>query len=133
MTTETIDLHKFETLSPFEIKDELIKLAKKTSQRSQSAFLNASQGNPNWIATVPREGFFSARPVLRLPGAAGDGACRRSGGMPQAHGIARRLEGWLALHGDMPGASFLSEMVAFAVNTFRFEPDAVSGQRFDHR
>jgi aspartate 4-decarboxylase len=51
-------LKKFETLSPFEIKDELIKLAKKTSRTSQSAFLNAGRGNPNWIATTPREGFF---------------------------------------------------------------------------
>jgi len=124
MTTEIIDLHKYETLSPFEIKDELIKLAKKTSQRSQSAFLNAGRGNPNWIATVPREGFFllgqfaitESKRVLEH--AAG------LGGMPQAHGIARRLEGWLATHGDMPGASFLSEMVSFAVKTFRFEPDA---------
>jgi aspartate 4-decarboxylase len=124
MTTEIVDLHKFETLSPFEIKDELIKLAKKTSQRTQSAFLNAGRGNPNWIATTPREGFFllgqfaiteSKRVMEHAAGL---------GGMPQAQGIARRLEGWLAAHGDMPGASFLSEMVSFAVKTFRFEPDA---------
>ena len=124
MTTEIVDLHKFETLSPFEIKDELIKLAKKTSQRSQSAFLNAGRGNPNWIATVPREGFFllgqfaiteSKRVMEHAAGL---------GGMPQAQGIARRLEGWLGMHADMPGAPFLSEMVSFAVKTFRFEPDA---------
>ena len=124
MTTEIVDLHKFETLSPFEIKDELIKLAKKTSQRSQSAFLNAGRGNPNWIATVPREGFFllgqfaitESKRVMEHPAGLG--------GMPQAQGIARRLEGWLAMHGGMPGASFLSEMASFAVKTFRFEPDA---------
>ncbi len=44
--------------------------------------------------------------------------------MPQAKGIAHRLEGWLAQHADMPGASFLSEMVPYAVKTFKFEPDA---------
>jgi aspartate 4-decarboxylase len=124
MTTEIVDLHKFETLSPFEIKDELIKLAKKTSQRSQSAFLNAGRGNPNWIATVPREGFFllgqfaiteSKRVMEHAAGL---------GGMPQAHGIAGRLEAWLAKHEDMPGAHFLSEMVSFAVKTFGFVPDA---------
>jgi aspartate 4-decarboxylase len=48
----------FEKLGPFEIKDELIKLAKKTSRTTQSAFLNAGRGNPNWIATTPREGYF---------------------------------------------------------------------------
>ncbi len=39
-------------------------------------------------------------------------------------GIAGRLEAWLAKHSDMPGASFLSAMVPFAVKTFGFEPDA---------
>ncbi|MBD9496418.1 hypothetical protein IB271_21030, partial [Ensifer sp. ENS01] len=38
-------------LSPFEIKDELIKLAKSSSQKSAKAFLNAGRGNPNWTAT----------------------------------------------------------------------------------
>jgi len=124
MTTEITDLQKFETLSPFEIKDELIKLAKKTSQRSQSAFLNAGRGNPNWIATTPREGFFllgqfaiteSKRVMEHVAGL---------GGMPQAQGIANRLDAWLAKHTDMPGAPFLSEMVSFAVKKFGFAPDA---------
>ena len=35
------NLQSFEKLSPFEIKDELIKLARKSSQKTQSAFLNA--------------------------------------------------------------------------------------------
>jgi aspartate 4-decarboxylase len=117
-------LQSFEQLSPFEIKDELIKLAKKASARSQSAFLNAGRGNPNWIATTPREGFFllgqfavteSKRVMEDPPGL---------GGMPKARGIAQRLETWLAKHADMPGASFLAEIVPFAVKTFGFEPDA---------
>ena len=48
---ELLTLRKFEALSPFEIKNELIKLAKETSRTTQSAFLNAGRGNPNWIAT----------------------------------------------------------------------------------
>ncbi len=54
----SFDLQDFESLSPFEIKDELIKLAKDTSRRTQSAFLNAGRGNPNWVATTPRDAFF---------------------------------------------------------------------------
>jgi aspartate 4-decarboxylase len=119
-----IDLKSFETLSPFEIKDELIKLAKKTSKTAQSAFLNAGRGNPNWIATTPREGFFllgqfaitESKRVMEDPVGIG--------GMPQAKGIAHRLETWLAKHADMPGASLLAEMVPFAATTFGFEPDA---------
>jgi len=121
---DILTLKKFESLSPFEIKDELISLAKKTSRTTQSAFLNAGRGNPNWIATTPREGFFllgqfaitESKRVMEHPAGLG--------GMPQAGSIAQRLEAWLASHADMPGAAFLSSMVAFAVKTFKFEPDA---------
>jgi aspartate 4-decarboxylase len=121
---DVLELHSFETLSPFEIKDELIKLAKKTSRTTQSAFLNAGRGNPNWIATTPREGYFllgqfaitESKRVMEHPAGIG--------GMPRAQGIADRLEAWLAKHSDMPGASFLSQMVAFTVKKFGFEPDA---------
>ncbi|NEU13336.1 bifunctional aspartate transaminase/aspartate 4-decarboxylase [Methylobacterium sp. BTF04] len=122
--TEFLHLKTFESLSPFEIKDELIKLAKSTSKRGQSAFLNAGRGNPNWIATTAREGFF-------LLGQFGVSESRRTmshpaglGGMPQAAGIADRFTTWLADHAEMPGADFLSAMVPFAVKTFTFEPDA---------
>src|SRR5712672_1282091 len=121
---DILTLKKFETLSPFEIKNELIDLAKVASRTSQSAFLNAGRGNPNWISTTPREGFFllgqfaiteSKRVMEQSPGI---------GGMPQAKGIAARLDGWLAKHMDMPGADFLSSMVKFAIKSFKFEPDA---------
>lgn len=121
---DVMNLESFATLSPFEIKDELIKLAKKTSKITQSAFLNAGRGNPNWIATTPREGFFllgqfaicESKRVMEHPAGLG--------GMPQSPGIAARLESWLTKHADMPGASFLAEMVPFAVKTFGFERDA---------
>ena len=121
---DVLHLESFATLSPFEIKDELIKLAKNTSRKSQSAFLNAGRGNPNWIATTPREGFFllgqfaisESKRVMDLPAGVG--------GMPQAQGIAGRLDAWLTQHKDMPGASFLAEMVTFAVKKFGFELDA---------
>src|SRR3979490_2693931 len=55
---DPMTLKKFEALGPFEIKNELINLAKATSKTTQSAFLDAGRGNPNWVATTPREGFF---------------------------------------------------------------------------
>ena len=124
-------LKKFETLSPFEIKDELIKLAKKTSRTAQSAFLNAGRGNPNWIATTPREGFFllgqfaitESKRVMEHPAGLG--------GMPAAQGIANRLAQYLAKHKEMPGAEFLAAMVPFAVKLFGFEPDALVHELVD--
>src|SRR4051794_25066028 len=121
---DILTLKKFEALSPFEIKNELINLAKATSRTAQSAFLNAGRGNPNWISTTPREGFFllgqfaiteSKRVMEQQPGI---------GGMPQAKGVAARLSTWLAKHEDMPGAEFLASMVKFAIKTFEFDPDA---------
>ena len=87
---DIMTLKKFEALSPFEIKDELINLAKATSKTTQSAFLNAGRGNPNWIATTPREGFFllgqfavteSKRVMEHPPGSA---ECRRPTALPPA-------------------------------------------------
>src|SRR5206468_3813139 len=75
-------------------------------------------------ATTPRAGFFllgqfaiveSKRVMEVSPGI---------GGMPKANGVAERLKTWLAMHLDMPGAPFLSEMVEFAITTFKFNPDA---------
>jgi len=121
---DILTLRKFETLSPFEIKDELIKLAKTTSRTTQSAFLNAGRGNPNWVATKPREAYF-------LLGQFAVTECTRVmehpagiGGMPQARGIADRLDAWLAKQTTMPGADFLSSMVKFATKTFGFDRDA---------
>jgi aspartate 4-decarboxylase len=124
-------LKKFETLSPFEIKDELIRLAKKTSRTAQLAFLNAGRGNPNWIATTPREGFFllgqfaitESKRVMEHPAGLG--------GMPAAQGIANRLAAYLAKHKEMPGAEFLAAMVPFAVKLFGFEPDALVHELVD--
>src|SRR5262250_2964875 len=121
---DILTLRKFEALSPFEIKDELINLAKKASRTTQSAFLNAGRGNPNWIATTPREGFFllgqfaltESRRVMEHEAGLG--------GMPQMRGISGRYQAWLASHSDMPGAAFLSQMLPFAVNKFGFDADA---------
>lgn len=122
--TDILTLRKFETLSPFEIKDELINLAKKTSRTTQTAFLNAGRGNPNWVATKPREAYF-------LLGQFAVGECKRVmehpagiGGMPQANGIAQRLTDWLARRQEQAGAVFLREMLKYAVDTFGFDRDA---------
>jgi len=114
---------QYEKLGPFEIKDFLAKVATKAAQEDSISYLNAGRGNPNWIATGPREAFFllgqfaltESKRVLDLPPGVG--------GMPHADGVAGRLEGWLAKHHDMPGAEFLQAMVPWAVKKFGFNPD----------
>src|SRR5271170_2214766 len=117
------DFTQYENLGPFEIKDFLAKVASEAARESSLSYLNAGRGNPNWIATEPREAFFllgqfaitESKRVLDLPPGVG--------GMPKASGIAGRLEAWLSKHADMPGASFLQRMVPWAVKKFGFDAD----------
>ena len=116
-------LKKFEKLGPFEIKDFLAKVATKSAEDTSLAYLNAGRGNPNWIATEPREAFFllgqfaitESKRVLDLPPGVG--------GMPKAQGGAARLAAWLERQRTMPGAAFLQRMVPWAVKKFGFNAD----------
>ena len=120
---DDLDLKQYEKLGPFEIKDFLAKVATKSALESSISYLNAGRGNPNWVATEPREAFFllgqfavtESKRVLDLPPGVG--------GMPKASGIAGRLEAWLSKHEEMPGAPFLQAMVPWAVKKFGFDPD----------
>ncbi|MDO9533725.1 MAG: bifunctional aspartate transaminase/aspartate 4-decarboxylase [Deltaproteobacteria bacterium] len=116
-------LRQYDKLSPFEIKDKLISLAKEHAQKAAAAMLNAGRGNPNWVATTPREAFFSlgqfaiteSKRVMDLPDL---------GGMPAKDGIAARLAAWLEKSASTPGIDFLKAMMPFAVKKFGFDPDA---------
>ncbi len=46
---------KYESLSPFELKNKLIEMAE---TRHEKMLLNAGRGNPNWLAVEAREAFF---------------------------------------------------------------------------
>ncbi len=132
---DVVTLEQYEGLSPFEIKDFLAKAASKTASASAVAYLNAGRGNPNWIATEPREAFFllgqfaiiESKRVMDLPPGVG--------GMPQARGVADRLAGWLKKHSDMPGADFLGALVPWAVTRIRVRRRQVRPRTggLDHR
>src|SRR3954468_16550750 len=119
---DNVTLKQYEKLGPFEIKDLLAKIATRSAQESSLSYLNAGRGNPNWVATEPREAFFllgqfavtESKRVLDLPPGVG--------GMPKASGITGGLEAWLTKHADMPGAPFLQRMVPWAVKKFAFDP-----------
>ena len=49
---------KMESISPFELKNRLIDMADESLKKTARTMLNAGRGNPNWIATAPREAFF---------------------------------------------------------------------------
>jgi aspartate 4-decarboxylase len=116
-------LQQYEKLGPFEIKDFLAKAATKSAKEEALTYLNAGRGNPNWVATEPREAFFllgqfavtECKRVMDLPPGVG--------GMPKEKDVAARLAAWVKKHSDMPGAEFLAALVPWAVKKFGFEAD----------
>ncbi|MFC9975357.1 bifunctional aspartate transaminase/aspartate 4-decarboxylase [Spirillospora sp. NPDC127200] len=130
MTTRE-EQRRWEALSPFELKDELISLADDNTRLAAVTMLNAGRGNPDWIATVPREAFW-------LLGRFATGEARRDwdeweglAGMPQSDGIAGRLTGFLADHRGEPGADLLASSVEYGVSRLGFEADAWVGELAD--
>ena len=104
---------KFVDLSPFEIKDELIRLAQ--ADKSGRAYLNAGRGNPNWIATKAREAFFLLG-QFALTEAKRVSFDEEAGlaGMPPVDGCYKRLKAWVEKRKgdpDTPGAETLDAVV----------------------
>ncbi|MDM0015371.1 bifunctional aspartate transaminase/aspartate 4-decarboxylase [Variovorax sp. J22P168] len=128
---DIMTLRNYEALGPFEIKNFLAEAASKSAKASAKAYLNAGRGNPNWVATEPREAFFSlghfavqeSKRVMDVPPGIG--------GIPRVDGSAERLKSWLAKYPDLPGTDFLSRMVPWAVSKFGFKADAFVGELVD--
>jgi len=113
----------YEAISPFEFKNELIKLAEQTEKKTTRAMLNAGRGNPNWIAATPRAAFFAlgqfALQESRRVWDEGDLA-----GKPGLAGISDRIEEYLRSHGDEPGVQLLARVVEYGTHVHKFNADA---------
>lgn len=113
-------------MSPFEIKNELIKLAKKDARKSTDQFLNAGRGNPDWVATAPRQAFL-------LLGQWALQECERTfkdepgiAGMPSSEGSMGRLRHFLMVNSTLPGALLLNEAIGYCLDELKLEPDALA-------
>ena len=105
-------LGKLANLSPFELKDTLIQLA---SSHAERTMLNAGRGNPNWLATIPRHGFFTLGQFAVEEAERSYGYLRQGvGGLPQRTGIESRFEVFLARHAGSPGGAFLKAALSYA-------------------
>jgi aspartate 4-decarboxylase len=112
---------KLERLSPFELKDKLIKIAEERAQMAGARqMLNAGRGNPNWIATTPREAFFLLG-QFALTESKRVWEDQDLGGMPGKHGIAERLDEWLSRHGQGDGGRLLKKGIDYGVNKLGFD------------
>ena len=129
-TTRTSE-KAFETLSPFELKNKLISLAEEHSRISTYHMLNAGRGNPNWIASTPREAFFElgsfAIEESKITMNLGNGLA----GMPHKPGIAKRFKQLLNKNRMLPGTGLLKKSLEYGVKKLGFDPDEFVHQLAD--
>jgi len=105
------ELDQMSKLSPFELKDKLIKLA---SRHSERLMLNAGRGNPNFLAAVPRHGFFQLGLFAISEAERSFGDMREGvGGLPKPEGIATRFEIFAQARQQTPGVAFLSSALSY--------------------
>ncbi|MFJ6432515.1 bifunctional aspartate transaminase/aspartate 4-decarboxylase [Streptomyces sp. NPDC091416] len=124
------EIRSFAQLSPFELKDKFITIAQseqsdKPGQKGKTirAMLNAGRGNPNWVATGPREayhalGYFAIAESRRV------WTADNLGGMPEEAGCADRFAHFVRTHPELPGIELLQASIDLAVKRFGFVPDA---------
>ncbi len=121
---EVTEEKALERLSPFELKDKLIKIAQQRAQMAgASQMLNAGRGNPTWIATTPREGFFLLG-QFALTESKRVWTDKDLGGMPAKDGIAARFDAFMSQQPESDGARMLKAAVAYGVATLGFDRDA---------
>jgi aspartate 4-decarboxylase len=111
-------------LSPFELKDELIKLAQVAERDQTAQFLNAGRGNPNWICTTPRDAFGT---LLRF----GLEESRRGVNLPdlgrqiaKSPGLGQRFEKFLEDNSKAPGVKLLRDTWDYGIQKLKFDADA---------
>ena len=112
-----------EKISPFELKDRLIKLADESIKKTTRTLLNAGRGNPNWIATVPREAFFAL-------GKFGIKECKASwytseglAGIPTKKDISLRFEKFLQENNKDNGVIFLEKCYRYMLDEHKVDAD----------
>lgn len=112
---------KYETLSPFELKNKLISMAKSNPEKMM---LNAGRGNPNWVSIYPREAFFllgsfaleEGNRVMSRPGLAF--------GISNSDGIGDRFEEFCRIHAEQRGALFLSDSYKYVTGILELDGDS---------
>jgi len=110
---------RYEGLSPFELKNKLIKLAGSHEERMM---LNAGRGNPNWVAVEPRSAFFQlglfaveeSLRVVDLPAV---------GGAPQKGGITGRFRDFIAKNRGIAGINLLNNALEYVTGTLGIDGD----------
>ena len=124
---QTGKAQRYAGLSPFELKNALIELAK---HRGERLMLNAGRGNPNWLALGPRAAFVRLS-EFSLVESRRTGLGSDLGGLPKKKGIAARLKSFVAERPEVPGNSLLLRGIDLAVDAHGCDPDLLVAEWVD--
>jgi aspartate 4-decarboxylase len=114
------ELKSYMELSPFEVQFALTNIA---GNFRDHTLLNAGRGNPNWIATTPRQAFFTLGNF-----AIEETKCYckyvHTGFHAEKVGIAERFQKYVLKNSDAPGINFLKNCVDYGIKNLGFDPDS---------
>ncbi|MGL5346653.1 MAG: aspartate 4-decarboxylase [Peptostreptococcaceae bacterium] len=109
-------------ISPFEFKNALIELATAPSKKSTRTLLDAGRGNPNWLATKPREAFFTfGHFAIEESRFSWDNGPLT--GIPRKSNIYNRLNEYLVKNSNMPGTDLVKSIIDYGIDKLNFNPD----------
>lgn len=111
------EIAEFEDLSPFELKDMLIKLA---SRNSEKMMLNAGRGNPNFLSLTPRYAFLQLGRFALRESERHFGYMQEIGGHSDREGIEARFEIFVRDNWNVEGTKFLSAAVSYVSDHLGF-------------
>ncbi|TAJ46621.1 MAG: bifunctional aspartate transaminase/aspartate 4-decarboxylase [Herbiconiux sp.] len=118
------EIVRLQTLSPFELKAELKRIAGEHESRTAFQMLNAGRGNPNFIASAPREAFFALGRFALTVSRENREWHPDLIGVPEKDGIAERFAEWLEHNDDVPGSALLRRVLDYGIDQLGFEPDS---------
>ena len=116
-------IERVQHLSPFELKDELIHMAKQSEQKGVRIMLNAGRGNPNWTAATPRQAFFTLG-QFAVEETQRTWHEKDLAAMPEKPGIYERFTSYVRNHKDAPGIELLSNIIEYGIKDKGFDPDS---------
>jgi aspartate 4-decarboxylase len=119
--------HRYAGLSPFEIENRLVELARHSGER---VMFNAGRGNPNWIALEPRAAFFCLG-EFALSEAQRVAVGPDFGGRPRKQGIASRLRTFLDERRGTAGTALLERGIEHARDVHALDADLLVGEWVD--
>jgi aspartate 4-decarboxylase len=116
--------YKYKSISPFEFKNNLIQIAKKTAGED-GEILNVGRGNPNFYSSIPRCAFGLLQIIATRIGSE---QTKTIGFMPKEKGIWKKFKKYLKHYINTETGKFLIKAIAYMKQITGFSSDKLAHQ-----